>query len=78
MFDILRAVFAVIGAVLVFRAGHLMRAQGSGVDFSFGLLAYGAGFALLAYAAAGLGAVAGVSARRTGDGRSQQGDDHRG
>lgn len=77
VFDVLRAIFAVVGAVLSFRAGHLMRVQGSGIDFSFGLLAYAVGFALLAYAASGLAALTVSPMRGTDHGSGEQGSDHR-
>lgn len=45
---------SVIAALCFFVAGAQIREQGSGVDFSLGLLAYGAAFAILSYGVAGL------------------------
>lgn len=45
---------SVTSALFFFVAGAQMREQGSGVDFPFGLLAYGAAFAILSYGTGGL------------------------
>lgn len=50
----LRLGLSVIAALFFFVAGAQMREQGSGIDLSFGLLAYGAAFAILSYGTGGL------------------------
>ena len=62
MIGTLRLALSGAAAILCFVAGHQMRAQGSGVNFSFGLLSYAAGLGLLAY---GVGGLQGMLAENT-------------
>ena len=49
-----RLALSVLAALCFFVAGAQIREDGSGIPFPFGLLAYGAAFAVLSYGVAGL------------------------
>lgn len=65
-----RLALSAIAALFFFVAGVQMREEGSGVDFSFGLLAYGAAFAILSYGAGGLRAAPPMAPRPSPPARS--------